>query len=364
MRISKAQVDAYNARIARAQQKARRYAEIIMRAHLATNPDLTEEDMVEIAGELLDQAYHVYGDEAAKEGQRLYDATMEKLQNGAAPAQDVDGYDADRASELVQRAGEEHGFFSDDFIGAVADAAHMAPRVRANRTVMSNAQRDYSRGVRYARVPTGRETCGFCLMLASRGFVYRSEETAGDVGGMFNRYHTRCDCAVLASDEAGSVEGYDPDWLLDVYLDARDAVYGGSGPYDYNETCKEIERRSREWAWHGKAPAPAYEVEPTDAQRRVAQALSEHGFKTTVKKPSTGGLDSGIRMNGRIWRVVESEIEDASDALRAVSGGGRVVLDATTATEDGFKDIVSAVRGSGVEEAIILGPGGRMRRIK
>lgn len=38
--------------------------------------------------------------------------------------------------------------------------------------------------VRFARVPTGAETCTFCLMLASRGAVYSSATSAGTVTGV------------------------------------------------------------------------------------------------------------------------------------------------------------------------------------
>lgn len=42
-----------------------------------------------------------------------------------------------------------------------------------------------------ARVPSGPETCRFCIMLASRGAVYATELAAGAEG---NTYHDDCDC--------------------------------------------------------------------------------------------------------------------------------------------------------------------------
>ncbi len=48
-------------------------------------------------------------------------------------------------------------------------------------------------GVRWARVPQGK-TCAWCMMLASRGAVYVSEETARR---STPRRHTHCDCAVI-----------------------------------------------------------------------------------------------------------------------------------------------------------------------
>lgn len=69
-----------------------------------------------------------------------------------------------------------------------------------------------SNGRRFARVPTGGETCGFCLMLGSRGFVYTSESEAGQMA----KYHGDCDCAVVAEDNV-IPGGYDPDELYARY---------------------------------------------------------------------------------------------------------------------------------------------------
>lgn len=70
-------------------------------------------------------------------------------------------------------------------------------------------------GVRgWARVATGRETCGWCLMLVSRGAVYHSAKDAGsklddrsalkmqksgqsDPESMMNEWHAGCDCKVV-----------------------------------------------------------------------------------------------------------------------------------------------------------------------
>lgn len=84
----------------------------------------------------------------------------------------------------------------------------------ANRTMTDNCARD---GKRYARVPTGAETCEFCIMLASRGFVYHSRETAGE----FDHYHRSCDCKVIGDlDELTEVEGYDPDAYYDLWKES------------------------------------------------------------------------------------------------------------------------------------------------
>jgi len=76
--------------------------------------------------------------------------------------------------------------------------------LQAGRTsIISAAGRDPIR-TGFARIPIG-VTCKWCTLLASRGFVYWSEESAG----RFDKWHDKCDCAVVA--------GTDPDSLPEDY---------------------------------------------------------------------------------------------------------------------------------------------------
>ena len=93
----------------------------------------------------------------------------------------------------------------DEFVGACLDRADYEVKVAAAQTCVNNAERD-PRKPRFARVPSGEETCDFCLMLASRGFVYHTEVTASHA-------HANCDCRIIPSWESEEVEGYDPDEL-------------------------------------------------------------------------------------------------------------------------------------------------------
>ena len=78
--------------------------------------------------------------------------------------------------------------------------------------------------VGYARVPTG-PTCGFCVMLASRGFVYRYSEDAGFAGLLsFNRFHDHRDCRVYAETDGLSIDDYNPELYYSQYKACRDAV--------------------------------------------------------------------------------------------------------------------------------------------
>lgn len=145
----------------------------------------------------------------------------------------------------------------DEFEALCMERLDYEVKAAAGRCTQYNVERDpFADGVRYARVPTGEETCDFCTMLASRGPVYHTEESAG----AFDHYHAHCDCRIVpfwGTYDAGpsrrgsimSVEGYDPDALYEQYVDqmlnpnfrdrmarAADRAKGGSGNVTGRET--------------------------------------------------------------------------------------------------------------------------------
>lgn len=120
------------------------------------------------------------------------------------------------------------GNFEDMFV-QLTDRLDYEVKKAAGVTVMQNARRD-RRHPRFARVPAGAETCNFCLMLASRGPVYWTAETAGAM----NHYHANCDCRIvpvwdsvaIVTERGGvirrggsQIEGYDPDAYFERYLE-------------------------------------------------------------------------------------------------------------------------------------------------
>jgi len=92
---------------------------------------------------------------------------------------------------------------------------------------------------RYARVPAGSENCAFCEFLASRGFVYRSGESAG----VSRKYHPHCDCQIVPAwgKKTPKIAGYDPDALYAQYEAARDAVVARKqGKHGYSPSDAEV----------------------------------------------------------------------------------------------------------------------------
>lgn len=114
-----------------------------------------------------------------------------------------------------------------DAVQALANAVQAARRLAiqpARLTVAHNAAADPARPG-WARIPTGSETCAFCLMLASRGAQYRSADSAGRM----NSYHADCDCIPTPFwGDQPYPHGYDPDALYQRYRSARDAAASGS----------------------------------------------------------------------------------------------------------------------------------------
>ena len=123
----------------------------------------------------------------------------------------VDGGYEPAATEGAVRAFAQdlvEGKPQEQFVGKCSDRLDREVRLSANQCVERNARRDPKKP-RWARVPTGPETCEFCIMLASRGFVYHSEQLASHA-------HANCDCRIVPSwDKAkAEIEGYDPSEYL------------------------------------------------------------------------------------------------------------------------------------------------------
>jgi hypothetical protein len=137
----------------------------------------------------------------------------------------------------------------DQFVALCLDRLDYELKVAASQTVPNNARRDPVRP-RFARVPTGAETCDFCLMLASRGFVYETEAAASHA-------HAGCDCRTVPSWRAHKVEGYDTEELKRRWQDAVDA-----------KATERAERNGTTEAEERAAIMAAYERSAANAKKR------------------------------------------------------------------------------------------------
>lgn len=224
-------------------------------------------------------ALNNYGESAAAASADLFDDIMAAeglsvhavMRNGIVTVDEVKRIAHYQATKLL----------SDDvdgFIYEMANSTAYMTRQVANGTMMSQSvltqyrggweYRDNLRGgkgravwsyssngvsteyqIRYARIPQGAETCDFCLMLASRGFVYLSEASAEG----WNHVHRNCDCIVIA----GVVHKDGSEWVQDTQVEGYDhkqlqqiwGKWSGISRYDTEARLDALEEvtGSREW---------------------------------------------------------------------------------------------------------------------
>lgn len=119
---------------------------------------------------------------------------------------------------------------------------------RSNRVSMIlNCERE---GVRYARIPTNSKPCDWCLMLASRGFVYHSADNA-EAGS-----HAHCQCVVMPGGRNTTVEGYDDHALYDqwqTWIDDKAMARAERNGTDFETEHARIMERYKDAAYRAKA---------------------------------------------------------------------------------------------------------------
>lgn len=197
---------------------------------------MTKDEWREFREALIEDLYQTrlyWSDAAGAEACDFYDSVITNRDETGMfnPAQLPDQVSREQCAATVRALA--HYIFDghmDKFVEKVVQNARDGVRGFANETIIRNARRDGAKGVRYARVPVGVETCAFCIMLASRGFVYHSKESAEGNA----HTHPDCDCKIVPGFEGDVVEGYDPE----VY----EAIYESNRGYDSRETINNIRR--------------------------------------------------------------------------------------------------------------------------
>jgi hypothetical protein len=185
-------------------------------------PLAVKEAMLELFPDLV----ATYGESAAALAADYYDELRESsgvpgrfsaVAAGTVPVEQVEASTRWGLGALFGGAGPDASFGS---LGGVLDRY---VKQAGRDTVTGSARRD-PRRASFARVPSGSSTCAFCMMLASRGAVYESKASAGDM----HKYHGDCDCQPVAVwSESDLPDGYDPDALYEKYLDIHDPGMSG-----------------------------------------------------------------------------------------------------------------------------------------
>ena len=93
-------------------------------------------------------------------------------------------------------------------VNEVADIAERHADAGGREGIVDAARHD-SLALGYARITTGEKDCAFCLMLVSRGPVYKTASTALLRDGTSEPYHDNCDCIAVPVFNAADWPGRD-----------------------------------------------------------------------------------------------------------------------------------------------------------
>lgn len=220
--ISAGQWKAYNEAVAAITDQARDATAAEMRSWLFEHPTATLDETREEAARILSVQADVYSRAAAALAADWYDAQGRAAGmrlDRAVTSVTVDGESLSKTVhyQMGKCVGGDVGGFCD----ALGEWAENQAKRALNETIVANAKRDKKKGVKFARVTSGRNTCSFCLMLASRGAVYHTRKSAGELG----QYHRHCSCKIVPSYSGNQyevlVEGHDPKDALKLWQECE-----------------------------------------------------------------------------------------------------------------------------------------------
>lgn len=307
--ISAAEFAAYNRQVARIGDRAAADVESSVLSWCRSHDGATVAQKREAAKLIMEGFVQGYDDVAAEFAAQWYDRRAE--QGGARLDQAVTmtTYRPDSVDAVARYQAKKLAKGGDaEFAKACGEFARNDAFRSLNETISANVGRDKDKGVRFARVPTGFETCTFCLMLASRGAVYHTRKAAGE----FKHFHRRCDCKVVPSFEddadAELVEGVRPKELYERYRAIKqiDSMEGlaDSDRQELAERALRVEVESIA----GKKLGSVKYVKSRDSLEGHEKAgidnLLLNGFDIeTVKEDPHAPANLDISMNGELWEM-------------------------------------------------------------
>lgn len=171
----------------------------------------TEEETIDVAYALVTK----YGEASSELACQMYEALAEYSGARVAAAEPAETATYGETARSIRGA-----MMRTRDAAAISSSAGRLVKLASVDTMMKNALRD---GAEWAWIPQG-DTCAFCIMLASRGWVKASEDALKN--GHAEHIHNNCDCTYCVRfDHETTVEGYDPDALYEEYINAGDTKW-------------------------------------------------------------------------------------------------------------------------------------------
>lgn len=290
--ISRADFTAYSRDVSALTESAANETRRQISLWMNANPEASIAEIRSFANDTMAGLSQVYGEAAATLAANWYDEQASLAHVKLPSAITEVTYDAEQIKKVAHyQATKLTQGDTDGFLDACSEYMENSVKQSLNDTIMANAKRDKDKGVRFARVTTGAETCAFCYMLSSRGAVYHSRQTAGE----FNHYHRRCDCKVVPGFEADPyaeiVEGYDPKGMQSrmALIEEQTGLTFGKAT-DASALSREMKLRDSQWLLDGTLPNPSYfdgkakQKKLADknhsAEKKTGEILSKSGYST------------------------------------------------------------------------------------
>lgn len=309
MKLSSNEIDRYRNELSGLSERAGLYVSGQLLSFMEENPKASVAEIRKWAKEIIENALGIYGDQAATMAADFFEEVME-AEGVAVSSQIYDEIDRDQMDEKIRYFARD--LVEGSFAGFVLNASDVT-KYYVKRQAYENMVRNcYENDVRYARVPTGKETCGYCFMLCSRGFVYHSEASAK--GKSNHGMHRHCDCIIVPGVKGVTkIQGYDPESMGDRWDQCRKTC-GSNKQRDIIRECE-----TRDWRWLYTGKEPEYEVmknaKPNNEEKETASRLAKNGYKSIFRATrdveSLKTSDTFIVMGqGETSRFVEYEYKN------------------------------------------------------
>lgn len=338
--ISSAEFAAYNRAVARIGDKAASDVESSVLAWCRANASASVAEKREAAKLIMEGYVQGYDDIAAEFAAEWYDHRAQKSGVALDQAITMTTYKPESVDDVARYQAKKLAKGGDaEFAKACGEFARNDAFRSLNETIVANVGRDRDKGARFARVPTGLETCTFCLMLASRGAVYHTRKSAGE----WKHFHRGCDCKVVPSFEddpdAELVEGVRPKELRNLHAQLKEIDEDSSLSANQKDVLK---RRALNLAAARSNPSTDYRADNLDLSALTPGELkkmqkknplewesyvqlSRLGYKQRLlheQGDAAANIDISLFMDGE-WHYWDMKtIEGGLSALRKRMGEG------------------------------------------
>lgn len=316
--VSRESLDRYSAASTRAVDLAKRDLERFWSRLDLTNPNAARDALLEFVPTLVS----TYGDLVATAAMEWYDEERAKVPGlpEYRASSDVYTTSAEQAAASTRYAAGH--LYTDNQAAALAvleGTVHKLVKDAGRDVIARNVRLDPAHP-RYARVPRGAKTCAWCSILASRGWVYVSKESAA----LHGKGHAHCDCELVPSWKANEayMRGYDPDKMYAQYNDARHAVMSEGGDPNDLKVIAAKARSLHPGAYTDGAGVPRSSVSETrkSVEERLKKDLSRDAVLVNSPRAEIVGELRNRHVESRPVLRLDRELSSEEIAKR-LSGG-------------------------------------------